>query len=246
MRLGTLSVGALVAFVNYLLLIAFPLQMLGTFVSQLTSGQASAQRINEVLNGQPAVQNRPGARTLDTVRGDIAFENVSFSYNGSGQEAVLRNITLTAQAGEKVAILGATGAGKSTLVYLIPRYYDASGGRVTLDGVDVRDLDLTWLRSQVGISMQDTILFSGTIRDNIAYGRPNATEEEIVAAARAAQADDFIRSFPDGYNSIVGQRGVNLSGGQKQRLAMARAILIKPKILILDDSTSAVDVETET
>jgi ATP-binding cassette subfamily B multidrug efflux pump len=244
-RASGLTIGAVVAFTNYLLLIAFPLQMLGTFASQLTAGQASAQRINEVLNSQASIQNRPDARQLPSLRGEVGFENVSFSYNGENEEAVLHNITFNTRTGEKIAILGATGAGKSTLVYLIPRYYDVTVGKVTLDGVDVRDLDLPWLRGQIGISMQDPILFSGTVRENIAYGKPDASMDEVIAAAKAAQADDFIQVLPDGYDAIIGQRGVNLSGGQKQRLAIARAILIQPKVLILDDSTSAVDVETE-
>ncbi len=242
---GTVTVGAVVAFVNYLMMINFPLNMLGTFAAQLTAAEASATRINEVFDAQAAVQNKPDARKLEEVHGRVTFENVSFSYNGKAEEAVLRGISFEADPGEKIAILGATGAGKSTLVTLIPRYYDPSGGRVLLDGVDVRDLELSWLRSQVGISMQDPILFSGTIRENIAYGRPTASLDEVIAAAQAAQADEFIRTLPAGYDTQLGQRGVNVSGGQKQRLAIARALLIKPKILILDDSTSAVDVETE-
>jgi ATP-binding cassette subfamily B multidrug efflux pump len=150
-----------------------------------------------------------------------------------------------AEPGQTVAILGATGSGKSSLVHLIPRFYDAERGRVTLDGVDVRDIPLEALRAQVGIALQEAVLFSGTVRDNIRYGRPDATEEEVIAAAQAAQAHDFITAFPDGYDTAVGQRGVNLSGGQKQRIAIARALLVRPQVLILDDSTSAVDVATE-
>jgi ATP-binding cassette subfamily B protein len=158
---------------------------------------------------------------------------------------VLRNVSFVAEPGETVAILGATGSGKSTLVSLIPRFYDVTGGRVTVDGIDVRDVEESALRAAIGMALQESVLFSGTIRDNISYGRPEATLEEVVEAAKAAQAHDFVTALPDGYDSIVGQRGVNLSGGQKQRLAIARALLVRPAILIFDDSTSAVDVETE-
>jgi ATP-binding cassette subfamily B protein len=177
--------------------------------------------------------------------GRVAFENVCFSYNSDCQEPVLNKVNLVAEPGQTVAILGATGAGKSSLVHLIPRFYDATEGRVTLDGVDVRDMTMESLRAQMGVALQDTVLFSGTIRDNIRYGRPDATDAEVVAAAQAAQAHDFITALPDGYDTLVGQRGANLSGGQKQRIAIARALLVQPRVLILDDSTSAVDVETE-
>jgi len=162
-----------------------------------------------------------------------------------GFPPVLQHVNLVAEPGQTVAILGATGSGKSSLIHLIPRFYDVERGRVTLDGVDVRDIPLDALRTQIGIALQEVVLFSGTVRDNIRYGRPNATQEEVIAAAKAAQAHDFITAFPDGYDTLVGQRGVNLSGGQKQRIAIARALLVQPKVLILDDSTSAVDVETE-
>jgi ATP-binding cassette subfamily B protein len=158
---------------------------------------------------------------------------------------VLNGVNLVAEPGQTVAILGATGSGKSSLIHLIPRFYDVERGRVTLDGMDVRELPLDELRAQMGIALQDPVLFSGTVRDNIRYGRPDATDEEVVAAAKAAQAHDFIVAFPEGYDTVLGQRGVNLSGGQKQRIAIARALLVRPKVLILDDSTSAVDVETE-
>ncbi|MBN1401673.1 MAG: ATP-binding cassette domain-containing protein, partial [Anaerolineae bacterium] len=157
----------------------------------------------------------------------------------------LSDITLVAEPGQEVAILGATGSGKSSLIHLIPRFYDPSEGRVTLDGLDVREMPLTELRSQIGMALQESVLFSGTIRDNIRYGRPDASDEEVIAAAQAAQAHAFILELPGGYDALVGQRGVNLSGGQKQRLAIARALLIQPRVLILDDSTSSVDVETE-
>jgi ATP-binding cassette subfamily B protein len=199
-----------------------------------------------VLDTTADVRERADAEAPPIARGRVAFEDVSFTYDGTEtREAVLNHISLVAEPGEEVAILGATGSGKSTLIHLIPRFYDAASGRVTIDGVDVRDMPLDGLRSQIGIALQETVLFSGTIRDNIRYGRPDAAEGEVVAAAMAAQAHDFIAALPAGYDTPVGQRGVNLSGGQRQRIAIARALLIQPRILILDDSTSAVDVETE-
>jgi ATP-binding cassette subfamily B protein len=221
--------------------------MLGMMIGPVSAADASASRILEVLDSAADVQNRPQAQTLPDVQGRVVFEDVCFSYDGVGcQEAVLKDLNLVAEPGQEVAILGATGSGKSSLIHLIPRFYDVTTGRVTLDGVDVRDMPLDALRAQVGMALQEAVLFSGTIRDNIRYGRPDASEEEVIAAARAAQAHDFITAFPDGYDTLVGQRGANLSGGQKQRVAIARALLVQPRILILDDSTSAVDVETET
>ena len=204
-----------------------------------------ARRIQEVLEKQPGVQDCPEARKELLLRGRVAFENVTFCYDGNGSDAVLKGVSFTAEPGQTVALLGTTGAGKSSLVHLIPRFYDVTAGRVTLDGMDVRDLSQDALRRNIGVALQETVLFSGTIRDNIRYGRPDASEEEVIAAAKAAQAHTFILSLPDGYDTVLGQRGVNLSGGQKQRIAIARALLLKPAVLILDDSTSAVDVETE-
>jgi ATP-binding cassette subfamily B protein len=175
----------------------------------------------------------------------VTFENVSFQYGHNGSDPVLKGISFTAEPGQMVALLGTTGAGKSSLVNLIPRFYDVTGGRILLDGVDVRDLEQAALRRKIGIALQEVVLFSGTIRDNIRYGQPDASEDQVIAAAKAAQAHDFITTFPQGYDTELDQRGVNLSGGQKQRIAIARALLLKPTILILDDSTSAVDVETE-
>jgi len=240
----TVTGGQVVAFVNYMVNTLFPLSMLGMMVNMISSAEASAQRIVEVLQNEPQVQDAPNGRILPDMKGRVALENVTCSYNGNSQEPVLYGVNLQAQPGETIAILGATGAGKSSLINLIPRFYDVTSGRVTIDGEDVRELDLGALRSQIGIALQEAVLFSGTVRDNIRYGRPEASDEEVVAAAKAAQAHDFIMSFPEGYDSMIGQRGVNLSGGQKQRLAIARALLIKPRILIFDDSTSAVDVET--
>ncbi len=243
---GDLTLGQLVASINYLSYSLFPVLMLGMMIGPLSAADASAGRIWEVLDTTADVEDRPQAQAPPSIRGRVAFEDVCFSYDGVDcSEAVLDHVNLVAEPGEEVAILGATGSGKSSLIHLIPRFYDATEGRVTLDGVDVRDIPLDVLRPQIGIALQDTVLFSGTIRDNIRYGRPDAPEEEVITAARAAQAHEFIMALPDGYDTPVGQRGVNLSGGQRQRIAIARALLVRPQILILDDSTSAVDVETE-
>ncbi len=242
---GALTTGQVVAFVNYLLSTMFPLLMMGMVVGMISAAQVSAQRINEVLNSTPEVQNRPDARSLRDFRGRVAFEQVCFSYGLDCMEPVLTGVNLVAEPGERVAILGATGSGKSSLVQLIPRFYDVKEGRVTIDGIDVRDMSLDSLRSQIGVALQETVLFSGTIADNIRYGRKEATDEEVIAAAKLAQAHDFIMGFPHGYDTSVGQRGVTLSGGQKQRVAIARALVTQPRILILDDATSSVDVDTE-
>ena len=239
------TVGEIVASVNYMTYSLFPLMMLGGMIGPLSAADASAARIWEVLDSTAEVQNRPQARALPSVAGRVAFEDVCFSYNHGCDELVLDGVNLVAEPGQTVAILGATGSGKSSLIHLIPRFYDVERGRVTLDGMDVRAMPLDALRRQIGIALQEAVLFSGTVRDNIRYGRPDATDEEVVAAAEAAQAHDFIVAFPEGYDMMLGQRGVNLSGGQKQRIAIARALLVRPKVLILDDSTSSVDVETE-
>lgn len=242
---GDMQVGQIIAFVNYLQQTLFSLLMVSMLVLQMSRAAASAGRVEELLDSRPDVTDAPGALADFAPRGRVAFENVTFSYDGSDGEPALRDINLVAEPGQTVAVLGATGSGKSTLVHLIPRFYDVTRGRVTIDGVDVREVRQTVLRRHIGIALQEAVLFSGTIRDNIRYGRPDATHEEVVEAARAARAHDFIMSFPDGYDTKVGQRGVNLSGGQKQRIAIARALLVRPAVLILDDSTSAVDVETE-
>ncbi len=242
---GRFTVGEILAFSNYLLSSMFPLIFLSIMASQFSSADASASRVYEVLDFEPKVQNKPDAKPLAEVIGRVTFDNASFSYNHEGGESVLKDISFTAEPGQVIAILGATGSGKSTLINLIPRFYDVTGGRITIDGVDIRDVAIDSLRSNMGIALQEPILFSGTVRDNIRYGKPDASDEEVIAAAKAAQAHDFIMSFPKDYDTEIGQRGVGLSGGQKQRISIARAILVKPKILILDDSTSSVDVETE-
>jgi ATP-binding cassette, subfamily B, multidrug efflux pump len=244
---GGMTVGQLVAFTNYLITTLTPLSMMTNLANVWANGIASAQRINEVLDLVPDVQDDVSAQALPEItRGRVVLKDVSFHYDGSNDGNVLNKINLVIEPGQNVAILGATGAGKTSLINLIPRFYDASTGQILIDGVDVRSLKQDSLLAQFGIVPQESILFSGTVRDNIRYGRPNATEEEVISAAKAAQAHEFILNLPDGYDTHIEERGVNLSGGQKQRISIARAVIMQPKILILDDSTSSVDVETET
>jgi len=239
-----LSLGELTAFMAYLNFMIFPMMMIGMLSAMIARSAASARRIFEILDAQSEVMDRPDATPLPSIRGQVAFEDVSFRYVG-GERDTLSHVSFSAEPGQTVAVLGATGSGKSTIINLIPRFYDVTDGRVAVDGYDVRDVTLDSLRSQVGIVLQETTLFSGTVRDNIAYGRPDASDEEVIKAAKAAQAHDFIVEMPDGYHARVGERGIGLSGGQRQRIAIARALLIDPRILILDDSTSSVDAETE-
>lgn len=243
---GTVSTGQIVAFSNYLLMTMFPLLSLGMILPQFYAAIASIDRVAEVIETQTTM-TYPEISDRRIVEGQVTFENVSLDYDGDGNEhkPVLQNISFTAYPGQMVAILGATGSGKTSLINLIPRLYDATKGRVLIDGVDVREYTQAGLRRNIAVALQNAVLFSGTVADNIRFGRPEATDEEIVAAAKAAQAHDFIMAKEDGYRSSVGQRGANFSGGQKQRLAIARALCTNPRILILDDSTSAVDVETE-
>ena len=241
---GDLEVGQLVAFTNYMMQSLFGIMMLSMLVMRFARAEASAGRVNEVLDAEPVILPPPIPIERAKRQGRVEFRNVSFSYEEEGAPA-LRDVSFTVEPGQEVAILGATGSGKSTLVNLVPRFHDITSGEVLIDGVSVRDYDEETLRSLVAIALQESILFSGTIRDNIRYGRPTATNAEVEQAARMAQAWEFISALPGGLDSVIGQRGVNLSGGQKQRLAIARALLLNAPILILDDSTSAVDVATE-
>jgi ABC-type multidrug transport system fused ATPase/permease subunit len=240
---GQLTLGELVAFTTYLAQLAQPVRVMGMIMPVIAMAMAAGERIFEILDAESEVREAPNAIQLPPVRGHVRFEGVSFAYFGRHQ--VLRNVTFEALPGQVIALLGATGSGKSTIINLIPRFYDPTEGRITIDGQNIRRVTLSSLRDQIGIVLQETMLFATTVRENIAFGRPDASEEEIVAAARAAQAHAFIMAMPDGYDTQVGERGVTLSGGQKQRIAIARALLKDPRILILDDAMSSVDTETE-
>ncbi len=240
---GSFTIGELVAFNSYLLFILQPILLVGFAAPVIAQAAASAERIYEVVDAQIEIRNRPGAVPLQHYTGRITFEDVHFRYPGATAPA-LKGISFETKPKELIAILGSTGSGKSTIVNLIPRFYDVTAGAVRIDGHDVRDLTLESLRSQIGIVFQETTLFSGTLRDNIAYAAPNASIEDVIAAAKTAQIHDFIASLPQGYQTLVGERGVGLSGGQKQRIALARTLVSKYGILILDDSTSAVDAKT--
>jgi ATP-binding cassette subfamily B multidrug efflux pump len=276
---GDLTVGQLVAFNTYLMMVMMPVGVLGMIATMISRAAASAERIFEILDAQSEVADAPDAEPLPPLEGRVAFEDVRFRYFASSKDLqveisapdrsvtgqpggsrtrrergtasskdgvwVLDGVSFVTEPGQTVALLGETGSGKSTIINLIPRFYDVSEGRITVDGHDVRDVTIASLRSQIGIVLQEATLFTGTVRDNIAFGKPEATMEEIVAAAKAAEAHEFIMGFPGGYDTEVGERGVTLSGGQKQRIAIARALLLDPRILILDDSTSSVDFATE-
>ncbi|WP_026486315.1 ABC transporter ATP-binding protein [Caldanaerobius polysaccharolyticus] len=239
---GQLSLGSLIQFNGYLWSMIWPLRALPNILNMYEQANASGERIFNLLNTRPQIKNPEHPVIPHKITGNIVFENVSLKYD---EEMVLKNVNIDIPAGKKVAIMGATGSGKTSIVNLIGRYYDVTKGRVLVDGYDVRDLDLKALRRSIGIVMQETFLFSDTIKNNIAFGKPDATMDEIIAAAKAAQAHDFIMEMPEGYDTVVGERGVGLSGGQKQRIAIARAILKNPPILILDDATASVDMETE-
>lgn len=244
LRRNEIEVGSIIAFTNYLMQIMFSLMMIGNIVISISRAGASARRVLEVLEEEPVIKETENAKTLQNVEGEVSFENVSFSYSKLS-EPVLRDITLSVKAGETIAVLGETGSGKSTLMSLIPRLFDVDEGKVEVDGLNVREVKLKDLRRFIAVVPQETILFSGTIKENIKWGREDATDEEIVEAARIAQIHDFVSSLPEGYDSLVERGGKNLSGGQKQRLAIARALVRKPRILILDDATSSVDSITE-
>jgi ATP-binding cassette subfamily B protein len=242
---GGIQVGEVMAFINYLLQLLSSLIMIASILMMVSKAEASSNRISEVLDTNVDIMDDENADEIKEIEGNLVFDNVSFSYSKNKEEYILKNISFTAKPGELVAILGSTGSGKTTLVSLIPRLYDVDEGKITIDGKDVRKIRNKNLRKHIGMVMQQTILFSGTILDNIKYGIPNASFDEVLEATGSAQADTFIQGFKNGYETNLGQRGVNLSGGQKQRIAIARALITKPSILILDDSTSAVDVTTE-
>jgi ATP-binding cassette, subfamily B, bacterial len=240
---GVITEGRLAEFLLYAVMLNMPVRMLGWLTQLYSRAMSSGQRVFEVLDEKSSVQERPGAKNIDRIEGAVAFENVSFGYDS--QQPAIRDIDFKAAPGQIVALVGASGSGKSTIANLVPRFYDVTSGRITIDGVDVRDFTLESLRRNVGIVHQDTFLFSATIRENIAYGKPDATDAEIVQAARVAQLHDFVTGLPEGYDTWVGERGITLSGGQKQRLAIARTLLLDPRIVIIDDATSSVDMETE-
>ena len=240
---GDISPGTLTAFLAYLALLIRPMQILGMIVQQFARAGAAGERIFEILDAESAVKEKPDAVELKSIKGDVSFDHVSFGYDAISP--VLRDVDFEAPAGKVVALLGPTGSGKTTIVNLLPRFYDVTGGAIRIDGIDIRDTTLVSLRANIGIIQQDVFLFSATVRDNIAYGAVDATYEQIIEAAKIARIHDFIMSMPDGYDTWVGERGMTLSGGQKQRISIARTLLLDPKILILDDSTSSVDTQTE-
>jgi ABC-type multidrug transport system fused ATPase/permease subunit len=239
---GSLTIGGMTQFILYLGMLGMPIRRLGFIANTLSRMMSAGARILEILDTESMVRDRPGALALGRLRGQVDFEDVSFGY---GNTTALKNVTFHVPPGQLVALLGGSGSGKSTIASLISRFYDVTGGRILVDGTDIRDVTLASLRKNVGIAQQDVFLFSASIRYNIAYGVPEATPEQIMAAARAAQIHEFIQGLPAGYDTWVGERGVTLSGGEKQRLVIARALLMNPSILILDDATSSVDAETE-
>lgn len=239
---GEISLGTLVAFNSYLWMLINPMRMLGWVINVMEQAVSSGERVFNVLDTGSIVVDKENPYRPEEVQGHVKFENVSLHY---GDHKALENINIDAPAGKTIAIMGATGAGKTSIINALNRFYDVSRGRVLVDGVDVRDWNLNTLRENIGIVMQDVFLFSATIEENIMYGNPNATREDVIKAAKIAAAHDFIMEMPQGYDTIVGERGMGLSGGQKQRIAIARAIIKNPKILIMDDCTSAVDMETE-
>ena len=240
---GVITAGTLVAFLTYAVNLANPVKRLSRIYAQIQKAMAGADRVFALLDMEETVTSAPGAKTLPPVEGRVCFSDVSFSYRED--VPALTDLTFTVEPGQMIAFVGPSGAGKSTVANLIPRFYDVTGGSITVDGYDVRDVTTESLRSQIGIVPQETVLFSATVRENIRYGRLNATDAEIEAAAKSANAHDFIMALPEGYDTEIGERGANLSGGQRQRIAIARAILKDPRILILDEATSALDTESE-
>ncbi len=240
---GSITIGTFLAFSSYLVQLVAPVRMLATLMAIGQQARAGGERILDILDALPLVQERPDAELLPLIRGEVRFEGVRFGYTTS--EPVLEHFDLHVAAGETVALVGASGSGKSTVALLLPRFYDVTEGSVSIDGIDVRDVTFDSLRRQVGVVFEESFLFSDTVRANIAYGRPDATDEEVEAAARVAEATGFIEALPDGYDTVVGERGLTLSGGQRQRIALARAILTDPHVLILDDATSSIDSVTE-
>jgi ATP-binding cassette subfamily B protein len=238
-----MTTGNLVEFQLYLTLLQVPVRSMGFIINMFARAHSAGARIFEILDAQSAVQEKPDARPLVVGEGHVRFENVSFGYDALAP--VLRDIDIDARPGQTIALLGPTGSGKSTVVNLLPRFYDVTEGRITIDGQDIRDVTLDSLRSEIGIVQQDVFLFVDTIRANIAYGRPDATDEQVIEAAKAARIHEFIEQMPDGYDTWVGERGTTLSGGQRQRVAIARTLLLNPRVLIFDDSTAAVDMRTE-
>jgi ATP-binding cassette subfamily B protein len=240
---GELALDAFFAFNVLVLMLVLPLRMLGMWIGQAQRATASGERIFEIVDEEEDVRNVPGARELPPGDGRIAFESVGFAY--AEGRPVVEEVDLEIESGRTIALIGHTGSGKTTLASLVPRFYDATAGRVTIDGADVREVKLASLRRAIGIVAQDPFLFSATVRENITFGAPEATDEDVVRAARLAQAHDFIEELPDGYETTIGERGITLSGGQRQRIAIARALILDPRILILDDATASVDATTE-
>ena len=241
---GSVNVSDLLTFLLYISVFTDPVRTLIDFMEQFQNGYSGFERFMEIMNIEPDIKDKEDALELPNVKGNITFEDVSFQYE-ENTEKVLNHINLNVPAGSYMALVGSSGAGKSTLCSLIPRFYDVTGGTIRIDGIDIRDVKLKSLRNQIGIVQQDVYLFAGTIMENIRYGKPDATEEEIIEAAKNANAHEFIMSFPDGYQTDIGQRGIKLSGGQKQRLSIARVFLKNPPILIFDEATSALDNESE-
>jgi subfamily B ATP-binding cassette protein MsbA len=240
---GRITIGEIAAFITYLRLLQNPIRHFSRIINTVQQAAAASERIFEILDTKPDVADKEGAVELPSIRGHIVFDHVKFGY--TEDMTVLHDFNLEIPVGQTVALVGSSGAGKSTIAHLIPRFYDPQGGKISVDGYDIKDVTMESLRNQMGIVSQDIVLLNGSIRENIAYGKPGASDEEIVEAAKAANAHDFISSFPLGYDSPVGERGVKLSGGQKQRLSIARALLKSPQLVILDEATSALDTESE-